>query len=404
MTRTRKICVLGNYSGRNAGDAAILGGLFREITAVYENIEFVVPTLNPTFVRETYVDYHVTPVNIMPWYGCVKLLGPRVWRAMRRSDLVLLTDAIMFDRGLYNPLHNYLSTLALWIPMAHKQKIPVVLYNCSLGPIHTRTGHWCLKRVLNHASLVILRDEESRKVAALQETIGIRVVAGADSALSARPSAPWRIQQLLKEQGIMGKNGPVVGVNLNAYGDAFVRDNTFHFSQEALVSLIADTAEWIMSSLGADVWLFGMQHMDLKILQALRARIQTERPLPLFSNRHCSYQDMLGLFGELDLLVGMRTHSTILASSAGTPVIAIVTYPKTYGYMERIGLASLTIPLQQLDTTTLQAKIGAVWQHRYAMRQEINAAVAVQRQLAAAAPVHLGPYLQEQTPGVYPES
>ncbi len=50
----KKITVLGNNSGRNAGDAAILGCLLEDISAEYPDVEFHIPTINTKFVAESF--------------------------------------------------------------------------------------------------------------------------------------------------------------------------------------------------------------------------------------------------------------------------------------------------------------------------------------------------------------
>src|SRR5512136_2594472 len=145
----KKINVLGNFSGRNAGDAAILGGLLQDISAIYPDVEFSVPTINAAFVRKNFSAYNIRPVPLMPWNFSAKIFGLPVFREALNADIILVTDAILFDRKLYNPLFNYLWTLSLVLPRAWKKGTPVVLYNCSLGPIRTAAGHKALQQILD---------------------------------------------------------------------------------------------------------------------------------------------------------------------------------------------------------------------------------------------------------------
>lgn len=394
MATSKRICVLGNYSGRNAGDAAILGGLLREIASRYPDVEFVVPTLNPSFVRDQFAEYRLRPVSLLPWNGCIKLLGLPVWRAIRSSDLVLVTDAILFDRNLLNPLHNYLSTLALWIPKARKHGIPVVLYNVSLGPVRTRAGQWCLRRVLKSSELIILRDDDSLKVLEEIGPISVPVVKGADSALSAPACSPDRIATILHDHGIDNGTRPRVAINVNSYGDAFVRDGRSTFSREKLLVTLSEVAEWIHGELNADVWLLGTQLMDLDILRDLARRIHVGGSVRVFTNQRYSYAELKGLLSSVDLLIGMRTHSIILASAMGTPVIGIVTYPKTRGYLKRIDQDQQGIPLLDLTAQRLKDLIRASWDKRARLRQRTVDAVERERRLAWQAAEYLHAYLR----------
>ncbi len=110
--RPTRITVLGNFSGRNAGDAAILGGLLKDVTETFPHREFqfLVPTINTRFLRDSYQGYPVRAVSLLPTNLSLKILGLPVIRSALGADLVLVTDAILFDRKLYNPLFNYLHT------------------------------------------------------------------------------------------------------------------------------------------------------------------------------------------------------------------------------------------------------------------------------------------------------
>ena len=121
----KKITVLGNFSGRNAGDAAILGCLLQDVATLYKDVQFYIPTINTKFVAESYREFDVKPISLLPWNFSVKIFGLPVFRTALKSDLILVTDAILFDRKLYNPLFNYLWTLSILLPKAKAKGIPV---------------------------------------------------------------------------------------------------------------------------------------------------------------------------------------------------------------------------------------------------------------------------------------
>ena len=152
------IAVLGNFSGRNAGDAAILGNLLNDVAAVYPDARFLIPTLNTGFVNRHFGHYNIQALGLMPWNGAIKIFGLSTLQAMLQADLVLVTDNILFDRKLFNPLFNYLSTIALIATACKRRGMPIVLYNASLGPITTPLGIKALQRVLDASPLLILRD------------------------------------------------------------------------------------------------------------------------------------------------------------------------------------------------------------------------------------------------------
>lgn len=373
----------------------MLEGMMLDIRERFGAVRFTIPTIAPDFIRRTYVGLDAHPVPSLPWRGSVRLLGRPVWKALREADVILVTDAILFDRNLFNPVKNYLSSLALLLPPARRRGVPVVLYNVSLGPVGSRAGRWCLKRVLESADAVILRDETSRRTLSRLRLSYRHVYTGGDAALGATPAADMAIRQALHARGVRDTGRPVVGFNMNSYGAAFLRRGHARLSPDRTVRMLADTIRWIRHELGADVWIFCTQHMDEPLCRQLQREAGADET-PLFTNRECGHRLLLGLMSKLSLMVGMRTHSMILASSWGTPVVGIVTYPKTLGYLERINQEARSLPITDLDETRLRTLIGRTWETRADVSAELTPLVDSQRRLSKSATEYLRPYLEIQ--------
>jgi polysaccharide pyruvyl transferase WcaK-like protein len=397
MTRLRTssngktVCIIGNYSGRNAGDAAMLEGILRDVSGRFDQLRFVVPTLITSFVRRAYRAFNVRAVSLAPWALSVKLWGLPLFWALGSADLILITDAILFDVNLFNPLHNYLLPLSFWLPWAARRGIPVVLYNVSIGPVATRNGQSALKRVLKASRRVILRDEQSLKTLAAVGFAPASAQKGADCALLAEPAPAERVDAILRERGI-SPGRPRIGVNMNAYGSSFLRRSDHPVTSARAVAVLAEAIRWMRAELNADVWLFSTQAMDETVVKELAARVGADAP-PVFSNRRYSHNDLLGLLSRVDLLVGMRTHSIILASSVGTPVVGMITYPKTAGYLERIGQLEHSLHVDDLTLENLQARVRQVWAGRSEWRAKTRHAADAQRTLARDSSKWLAEYL-----------
>lgn len=367
----KKITVLGNFSGRNAGDAAILGCLLDDVTSAIQDVEFYIPTINTKFVRQSFSEYPVRPVSLMPWNLSAKILGVPVFRATLGADLVLVTDAILFDRKLFNPLFNYLWTLSHLLPRAKAKGIPVVLYNCSLGPITREAGKKALERVIASSELLILRDKESMRVLEKLDLRHDGIIEGADCALNSKPAAPERFREICNRENLFDGQRPVIGFNVNSYIDAFVRKDGRSFGREKLIELFAVTVEQMISKHDVDVIFIETQHMDLAIAQQVIERIRQKDRIRLVTNRVYSYRDICAVLQKLDMLVGMRTHSLILSSAMGTPPVGIVTYPKNRGYMQTIGLERNLIEFRDLSVEKFFTLISDAFVNRAHIRAQM---------------------------------
>ena len=194
----KKICVIGNFSGRNAGDAAILEGLLNDVYTINKKVKFLIPTINKKFVEKTYQRFPIEAIPMMPWNCSLKMLGVPIFKSVLQSDLVLLTDAILFDRKLFNPLYNYLSTMSVVLPVAKKKRIPIILYNVSLGPISSNLGKICLQKVLDSSEIIIVRDKESIKMLRELNLYHSDIKIGADCALNISLATHNVLEQIKK--------------------------------------------------------------------------------------------------------------------------------------------------------------------------------------------------------------
>ncbi|MBD3374900.1 hypothetical protein GF406_07700 [candidate division KSB1 bacterium] len=392
----KTINVLGNNSGRNAGDAAILGGLLADITDLYDNVSFTVPTINSQFVRKAFAEYPVTPIPLMPWNMSLKILGVPTWTSVMRSDLVLVTDAILFDRKLYNPLFNYLWTLSMVLPRAKSKGIPVVLYNTSLGPIRTDAGRNALKRILDSADLLVLRDRESQELLQDQNLKHDHIVEGADCALNAVPANDNVFEQMCAEEGLFQTGRPVIGFNINNYVDAFVREDGSTFGRENLIELYAQTVDRVIRDLDVEVVFVETQHMDMGIANSVLAKIQNMDRVRMVSNKKYSYGEICAVLKRMATFVGMRTHSLILSSTMGVPPVGIITYPKNRGYMRTIDMEDNLVAFRDLSLDSFYHKIRTVFENRGQVKEKLAPAIAREKDKAKNSAKHLNPFLTEE--------
>ena len=386
------INVVGNFSGRNAGDAAILGGVLEDVSQRYPDALFTIPTINTNFVATHFAEYNIKPVSMMPWNGSMKILGIPVLRAALKADVILVTDAILFDRKLHNPLFNYLWTLSHFLPRAFRKGVPVVLYNCSLGPIRSKAGHAALQRILDHTSALILRDCESAELLERQGFQHPRVIEGADCALNARPVDDARLAEICREADLFTSGRPVIGFNVNSYVDAFVRQGGT-FGRENLVELYAATVDKVISELAVDILFVETQHMDMGIATDVLGRINQRDRVRLVSNKVYSYREICAVLQKLQLFAGMRTHSLILSSAMGVPPVGIVTYPKNRGYMRTIGMENHLVDFKELAVESFFARISTAWYDRERIREAMLPQVAREKEKARRSAEVLKEYL-----------
>ena len=113
------ITLLGNNSGRNLGDAAILSSILHQINSLLPKAKFFVPATHIEWIQKNYeAKYNAKALNVMPWTLSIRLLGLPTMIAIAKSDTVFICDGIIFGKKILNPAFNYLITLLFLIPWA----------------------------------------------------------------------------------------------------------------------------------------------------------------------------------------------------------------------------------------------------------------------------------------------
>jgi len=346
---------------------------------------------SPVFVRRQYREFNVKPVGLLPWNGSIKIFGLPLLRCVFSADVFLVTDAILFDLRLFNPLFNYLSTLALFLPLAKSLGRSVILYNVNLGPIHSRAGRWCLNRVLGCADRVIVRDSVSLK----EIPPGFahnRLLQGADSALNATASAPDRVEEILRKEGLARDGRAYITLTANSYINAFRPDSQLRMSEDQFVDILADAANRFMDLHDVDLAVVVTQVMDTPVAEKLLVRLKHGSRARLLSTRTYSFAELAGVFGRARMHVGARTHSLILAASQSTPVIAILVTPKNRGFMESIDQSVRMVEMEALENRLYDVMLDT-WEHRSDVRRSLETISAREKEKARAAVSSLASFL-----------
>jgi len=366
----KRITVLGNNSGRNAGDAAILGNLLADISAEISDIKFYVPTTSPSFIRENFGKFNVKPVALLPWYGCIKNFGIPLYRSMVNTDLVLICDNILFDRKFYNPLFNNLSSIALVAPACKKRGIPIVHYNCSVGPIDFDVGKKALQRVMDASSLVMTRDTQTKELFDRLNLNYPELHIHADCALNTESPSEGRLQEIIQKEGFLQNHKGTIGFNVNAYIDNWSMRGTLNSSE--FCETIGKAADRVIDELGVDIIFFVTQVMDLKNTNACVASMQHKDRVRIISNVDYSYSEIAGLIQRVGVLAGLRTHTLIFAAAMNTPMIGVLSYPKSDGFLRTIDQQDWVVPFEKFSADYLGEIVKNAWQQREQTRTQLK--------------------------------
>lgn len=310
----RKAIICGYYGQGNAGDEALLLAILERLP---KNIKPIILSGNPTKTSENY------GVISYSRQGIIK----QIFKLGKKDLFIWGGGSLIQDvTSIKSPLF-YLSLMIL----AQLKGLKTIAYAQGIGPIKTPFIQWLTKRVLKRCSGVSVRDRESAK---LMEKWGIKYLIGADPvwALSAKINPNLNLLP-----------SPRIGVNVRLNSSL----------NEAKLEIIIQSLKQLQQQTLASIILIPFQESkDLEICQKIGQLLTQNCQIVNLE----SPQELKGLFRELDLMIGMRLHSLIMASSEKCPCFALSYDPKVTNLMIEIDIDGYELDNFPTDIQTITEK------------------------------------------------
>ena len=361
-----RITLLGNNSGRNLGDMAIMSSIMESLSKRMPNAEFYVPTIKPEWVRKHYGErYNVRAVNVMPWTLSLRLLGLPTLSCLAKSDVALICDGIIFGKKLFNPAFNYLITLVFLVPLARLLGCKMVCYSTGIGPFQNTISRLFAKWTINGCDLVMMRERDSEQ---LTKDIGVTqpVELTGDAAFINPVSDDKVAVSIMRELGLEPEK-PTMAINATAYLDTWLNPNERLSDPKGLLKTIAEGVKRAQEQVGDTFQpLIVCTHpMDEATCRELAALCDGK----VLTNSTYLSHDIQAVIRRCGILVGMRFHSIVLASSVETPVVGLIYAPKVRGYLKLLKCEEYSLELASLTPEYLGRKLAEAWNARKELQE-----------------------------------
>lgn len=307
--RKYRVVMSGYYGFGNAGDDAILESIHQAIRTASDDVSVAVLSNDPEQTRRQ--------------YGLEAIPRFRVWRVFQtlaRCDALLSGGgSLLQDATSTRSLLYYLSV----IRCAQLLRKPVMLYANGIGPVRRPANRRRVRRVVERASLVTLRDHASaRELAEMGVDRSVQVTA--DPVFHLEPAGEERTEELLAAAGLEGTT---------AFAVVSVREwrNVGDFWAQ-----LARLCDHLRRTYGLEILFLLMQPERDREVTA-RVREKMEEPAHVL-DVSCTPRELMGVLGRSRLCLAMRLHTLIFAARMAVPALGLVYDPKVASYLEELDL------------------------------------------------------------------
>jgi colanic acid/amylovoran biosynthesis protein len=236
---------------------------------------------------------------------------------------------------------------------------PFVIFAQTLGPFKQSPYRQMSRIVLNEADIIITRDEESKKVI---EDLGVSadVHHTADAAFSMNLGKEQNtILNLINNKADRAcPEGEIISVSVRewTHTDKGTEVNAY-------TETIARICDWLVREKNKKILfastctsLAGYNNDDRVMAARVMKRMEENDSAQILSGEYTP-QELVDIYSQMDLHIGMRMHSNILAMMAETPIIAIEYQFKTEGLMKMFEIEEYLIDINDIDYESLRSLV-----------------------------------------------
>lgn len=317
------IVISGYHGFANSGDEALLWAILNTLRKKKPDITVTVLSKTP---EETARDYGVTSVYRYDYF--------KVRSEMRKAKLLLFGGgSLLQDVTSAKSIKYYLTILH----MAQVCGMKTMLYANGIGPINRPFDRFLAGKILNKVDVITLRDDKSDEELKKLNVTRPDIVITADPAFTIEPDTPVSGEYFRRRAGVP-EGAKVAVVSLRPWKKA----------SADFTGLMAALCDQMVERYGVYPLFVPMQYpADMAVSQAVIGAMRCEGYL---INRALTMPEMFSVLSGAQLIIGMRLHSLIYATTLEIPAIALVYDPKISAFMaslsqpEAVNVEDMTLP------------------------------------------------------------
>lgn len=332
----KKITLSGYYGFDNAGDEAVLYAIINSLRKLRADIQITVLSNNPAHTAQL---YNVNAVN--------RWKIAEVYRAIRKSDLLISGGgSLLQDVTSKNSILYYLGVIGI----AKFLNKPVFIYSQGIGPVNYKRNRLLVGKMLNKVHAITVRDPQSRQDL-IDMGVKKEITVSVDPVLAIEPEDVEisHGRELLASANVNNIDGKILGISLRPWA---TDENNFQAIAQACDTLAQQGWQII----------FIPMHFPSDVQIAEKIQSLMRNPSHVLKENYTPYQTLC-LYKTVDLVMGMRLHSLIMAAVLEKPMIAISYDPKVDRFMELLNRPEI-LPIDNLKTQQILDLVQNTWENR----------------------------------------
>jgi polysaccharide pyruvyl transferase WcaK-like protein len=253
---------------------------------------------------------------------------------------------------------------------------PVVLYAESLGYYQNSLYRYIANQVLNHTTLITVREKLSKKYLDENKIVKPKVYLTADSAFCLEAVSKANVLDIFQTEGIDINKKPLIGINASGSISKYRKSESNSESYDEIITIYQRVIDDIIDELNASVVLIPHVYTqsvdDTKVITEIYNKVQNKADVKLITTEY-NAKELKGIIGMCDLFVGARMHSTIAATSMCVPTVGIAYSHKIHGVIgQMLKQQDYIIDVEDLTYDKLKCLIYECWDNHDIIKNELK--------------------------------
>lgn len=282
-----------------------------------------------------------------------------------KADLVIFAPGgyLRSKKGLTQTLNLFMQLVPFELAkLFHVKKIVAPI---SFGPFGYKWQERIAAKAIQGLDIVAAREKYSYKL--MKDNKVNNIILSSDFALLLKK----------KERKINKNKRSILGFTIRTWFDKKRQENFEENVVNAIKKFSIETNSTIQPIVQVQAPKYGED--DGIATKKIIAKIKNKNINILKIKTMQDSNDALGIYSGIDLLLGMRTHSNLLAATQGTPFVAISYEHKTEGIAEQITMDNYCIEGEKVDKDNLyQLLIDAYKNRSYLKNKLLNSIKTIQ--------------------------
>ncbi|ENQ3078301.1 polysaccharide pyruvyl transferase family protein [Bacillus cereus] len=336
----KKIVISGWYGEQNLGDEVILEAMLQSIGENIEDLDFSVLSFNPEYTKANQKVHAVKhfPYTIKSLIGRIgkgKILSIlEAYKVVKDADVILIGGGGFLSDWNPEAIKPWIRQIYFYKKILNKK---IMLYAIGAGPfIHDKYMKQ-VKEALDLVDVITVRDQESYDQ--------LKKCGVTKHSITSDPVVSYKRNSKKSDVSNTTAHKIKVGVSIaplfmsrlwknheekyRSYLDAYVE----FFS---LVNNNQDLREQIEF-----IFIPMQDDYDIPFNKEIISRINYQDNIKIIEGK--DNEEKIDILQQMDLMIGMRLHSIIIASTFGVPSLGVVYHHKVNEYLKRINMSDMAV-------------------------------------------------------------